>query len=46
MLFFTINALTSNLERCLGLLFQFDNFLGEGSEVVEASEDLALRESL
>ena len=46
MLFFTINSLTSNLERCLGLLFKLNNFLGGGSEVVEVSEDLPFLESL
>ena len=46
MLFFTINSLTSNLERRLGLVFEFDNFLGGGYVVVEVSEDLAFRESL
>ena len=46
MLFFTIHFLTSNLERRLGLLFDFDNFLRGGSKVVELSENLAFRESL
>ena len=46
MLFFTITSLTSNLERRLGLVFEFENFLGGGSEVVEVSVDLALREPL
>ena len=46
MLFFTINLLTSILERRLGLLFEFQNFLGRDSEVVEVSEDLAFREFL
>ena len=43
---FTRNSLTSNLERRFGLLFEFDNFLGGGSEVVKVSEDLGLQESL
>ena len=46
MLFFTINSLTSNLEKPLGLLFELNNFLGEGSDVVDVSEKLAFRESL
>ena len=45
-LFFTINSLTSNLERHLGLLLELDNFLGKCSEVVEMSEDVAFWESL
>ena len=46
MLLCTINSLTSILERRIGLLFEFDNFLGESSWVVEMWEDLAFRESL
>ena len=42
----TINSLTSNLEGRFGLFFEFDNFLGGVFEVVEVSEDLALRESV
>ena len=38
MLFFTINSLTSNLERRLGLLLELDNFLGECSEVVDSQK--------
>ena len=46
MLFFTINSLTSNLEKHLCLLFKLGNFLGGDCEVLEMSEYLALRESL
>ena len=43
---FTINSLTFNLERCLGLLFKLDNFLGRVSEVAEITEYLAFRDPL
>ena len=46
MLFFTINLLTSNLEKHLGLLFELDYFLGRLSQVIKMSKDLAFRESL
>ena len=46
MLFSTINSLTPVLERRLDLLFEFHNFLGRGSEVVEVSGDLAFQEFL
>ena len=46
MLFFTINLLTSNLGKHLGLLFEVDYFLRGLSQVVEMSKDLAFRESL
>ena len=46
MLFFTINLLTSNLERRLGLFFDLDNLLGGGSDVVEVSEDSPFQQSL
>ena len=40
MLFF-INLLTCNLGKRLDLLFKFNDFFREGSEVAEASVDLA-----
>ena len=44
--FFTINSLTFNLERRLGLLFKLDNFSGGACEVVEITEYLAFRDPL